>query len=146
MIEAVNSVLQSAPVIRGNAEKTSTSDSFAANPQSVQKVAQAPYVSPYITVDVHTNTTVLQIRDSATGKVVDQIPSKTNLETQQRDVVTEAQQQQVPLAQTVTADVASPSPAPAPAANTAATAQQVAAFANASRAGNVNAGSVTLFA
>lgn len=80
MIEAVNSVLSNAVLARGSAEQQSVARSFAANPERVQEVAQAPYVSPYISVNVNYNKAVLQIRDGDTGDVVRQFPSESQLE------------------------------------------------------------------
>jgi uncharacterized FlaG/YvyC family protein len=84
MLEAVNSVLQTAPVIRASAEQVSTADSYAANPDRVQKIPQAPYISPYIHMDVDLDQAVLQIRDSETGDVVRQIPSEVSIQNRQR--------------------------------------------------------------
>lgn len=83
MLEAVNSVLQTAPLVRGSTEQVSTAASYAANPTSVQKVPQAPYISPYIHLDVDLGA-VLQIRDAETGDVVRQIPSEASIEAKQR--------------------------------------------------------------
>ena len=65
MIEAVNSVLSNSPITRIATEQQSVVSSFAANPDRVQVVAQAPYISPYIHVDVNFDKAVLQIRDAA---------------------------------------------------------------------------------
>jgi hypothetical protein len=148
-VEAVNSVLQTAPIVRANAEQTSTGDA-SGNPNRVQRVALAPYVSPYLTVDVHTNTPVLQIRDSNTGKVVDQIPSQLNLQSKLDNAPAPASQA-TPAESQVQAQSqpqqSIPVAPPAPQQNNApATAQQVAAFAAAAQAGNTNAGTVSLFA
>ncbi len=80
MIEAVNSVLSNAVLARGSAEQQSVARSFAANPERVQEVAQAPYVSPYISMNLDYNKAVLQIRDGDTGDVVRQFPSESQLE------------------------------------------------------------------
>ncbi len=79
MLEAVNSVISNAPLLRGNAEQASAARSFASNPDRVQEVAQAPYISPYISVDNDYNKAVLQLRNSRTGDVEDQIPSEERL-------------------------------------------------------------------
>lgn len=95
MLEAVSTVLQNAPMIRGNAEQVSNAASFAANPTSVQKVPQAPYISPYIHLDIDLGA-VLQIRDSDTGDVVRQIPSEATIEARQRfQQQIDLQQQQI---------------------------------------------------
>lgn len=80
MIEAVNSVISNAVLARGSAEQQSVVRSFAANPERVQEVAQAPYVSPYISMDINYNKAVLQIRDSDTGDVVRQFPTESQME------------------------------------------------------------------
>jgi len=84
MIEAVNSVIANSAITRGPAEQQSAARSFAANPERVQEVPRAPYVSPYIFVDVTFNEAVLQIRDSETGDVVRQFPSESQLEAYRR--------------------------------------------------------------
>lgn len=84
MIEAVNSVLSNAPVARGNAEQNSQARSLAANPEKVQEVAQAPYVSPYIFMDINYDKAILQLRDSDTGDVLRQYPSESQLEAYRR--------------------------------------------------------------
>lgn len=91
MIEAVNSVVSSAPTLRGAVEQASTARSLAANPARVQEVAssapelpKAPYISPYISLDYNYDRAVLQIRDSDTGDVVEQFPTESRLAEQQR--------------------------------------------------------------
>ncbi len=99
MIEAVNSVIANASVLRGPAEQASAARSFAANPDRVQEVILAPYVSPYIHVDVNYDKAVLQIRDGDTGNVLKQFPSEAALEVQSRlaaRLSTQAQAASVP--------------------------------------------------
>lgn len=84
MIEAVNSVIANANVLRGSAEQASAARSYAANPERIQEVVQAPYVSPYIYMNVDYNKAVLQIRDSDTGDVLKQFPSEASLELRSR--------------------------------------------------------------
>ncbi len=80
MIEAVNSVLSNASASRQIVEQQSTARSNAANPTKVQEAATTtPYVSPYISLDRSSNRAVLQIRDSDTGDVLRQYPTKTQL-------------------------------------------------------------------
>jgi hypothetical protein len=96
MIEAVNSVISSAPLIRGNAEQVAASNSFAANAVAVQTVARmplAPYISPYISVNTDYDKAVLQLRDSDTGDVVTQFPSEQTLRARQRQEVASLNQQ-----------------------------------------------------
>ena len=84
MIEAVNSVLSNVALTRAAAQTQSVVNSFAANPERVQEIAKAPYVSPYISMDVNYDRAVLQIRDSDTGDVVRQFPSESQLEAYRR--------------------------------------------------------------
>lgn len=80
MIEAVNSVVANSSLLRGAAEQVSVARSLSANPERVQEVARAPYVSPFIYVDVNYNKAVLQIRDSDTGDVLKQFPSEQTMQ------------------------------------------------------------------
>ena len=84
MIEAVNSVLSNAPIARAVVDQQSVTASYAANPDRVQVVAHAPYISPYVHVDVNYNKAVLQIRDSDTGDVVRTIPTEGQMEAYRR--------------------------------------------------------------
>ncbi len=80
MIEAVNSVLSNASASRQIVEQQSTARSNAANPTKIQEAATTtPYISPYISLDRSSNRAVLQIRDSDTGDVLRQYPTKTQL-------------------------------------------------------------------
>ena len=97
MIEAVNAVLSNASLSRGVAEQQSTVRSYAANPERVQEIAQAPYISPYIYVDTNFNKAVLQIRDSETGDVLHQFPSESQLKAYRRAQATAASHEQPPL-------------------------------------------------
>lgn len=164
MLEAVNSVLQSAPLVRAQAEQVSTADSFAANPDRVQKAPpKAPYISPYIHFDVNFDEAVLQIRDSSTGDVLRQFPSEPILQNRQRQAArAEAASQESASkaastaspsssspssfeAQTVTPDVYQAAPAPAKQAKSVPP-QQLAAFDAASRSGSPKTASVAVFA
>lgn len=92
MIEASNSIVASAGALRGVVEQASVSRSYASNPARVQEAAstnelpKAPYISPYISVNLDYDKAVLQIRDSDTGDVVQQFPSESRLAAQQRDL------------------------------------------------------------
>jgi hypothetical protein len=90
MFEAVNSVLSNAPLLRGPAEQQSSARSLAANPQQVQVVSQAPFVSQYISVDVNYDKAVILIRDSETGDTVRQIPTEPALEAARRQMAAQA--------------------------------------------------------
>ncbi len=158
MLEAVNSVLQTAPLARAATEQVSTVDSFAANPERVQRSApQAPYISPYIYLDVNYDKAVILLRNGDTGDVEGQFPSEAALEQQARQLAKlqvaaqtpePAPQHQTQSAQpSVQQQHTAPAPAPDTGGETAAISiQQQAAFAAAARSGNSNAGNVTLFA
>ncbi len=102
MIEAVNSVLASAPLVRQYTEQQS-GGALSNNSQveSVKTFAQAPYISPFISVDVNFDTAVILLRDAETGDTVRQIPSEGALEARRREQVTEQTSQQSPLDQNV---------------------------------------------
>lgn len=163
MIEAVNSAIQNATLLRASAEASGNADVFTANPARTQKIARAPSLSVY--VDINYDTAVLQYRNAETRDVIDQIPSETLLQSRARDEARRAQIQQeaaqprseqesVPQAQQQTAQAqTTPTPetqtADAPAPRTSApTQQQIAAFSSAASAGNTNAGysAVTVYA
>ena len=159
MLEAVNTVLQAAPLTKGYVEQASTAESFAANPDRVQKVAQAPYVSPYVYVDVNYNKAILQLRDGETGDVVQSFPSDTTLELRARDEARRAQILQESQVRQKTPDSGEgaqnlqSAPAPAPAQGEPAkpvssnTSRQIAAFVSAAFAGEKGgSSSVTVLA
>ncbi len=83
MIEAVNSSVANAQILRGSAEQLSASSvAVKAAPVAVSEVSappKAPYISPYISVDTKSNKAVLQIRNSDTGEVEQQFPTKSRL-------------------------------------------------------------------
>ncbi|MCB9996520.1 MAG: hypothetical protein H6869_08810 [Rhodospirillales bacterium] len=157
MIEAVNSVLQTAQFVRANAEQTSTADSYASNPERVQKVNTgplAPYVSPYIYLDVNYDKAVIQLRNGDTGDVENQFPSQNQLEAAARAAVQRAsgqeQQAEAPRSQRESAQAtvqqAQPqAPAPANGGGNISP-QQQAAFDAAARSGSSGGGNVTVFA
>jgi hypothetical protein len=97
VIEAVNSVVSNATLVRAAAEQIDVR-ALAANPGRVQEVAsipQAPYISPYISMDHNYNKAVLQIRNSDTGDVITQFPSESRLRAAQASARLAAAQQQV---------------------------------------------------
>jgi hypothetical protein len=123
MIEAVNSTVASAALLRGNTEQVSVARSLAANPEKTQEAApapQAPFVSPYIYVDVNYNKAVLQIRDSDTGDVLKQFPSETTLRAQLQqqsnqqaaEFIHQSAQVQQPIPAPEQQVAAAPAPAP----------------------------------
>lgn len=169
MLEAVTPVIQNAQVIRAVAETAAASESVAANPDRAQRTApQAPYVSPYIFMDVNYDKAVLQIRNSDTGDVLRQFPSESRLQalaeesaSKQRPQVAvlgseTRQEQQAPVPTTTRAEsttfvaqetsAAPQVSAPAETTRQPVTQQQIAAFQSAAQSGNSNAGNVTVFA
>lgn len=82
MIEAVNSVISNAPLLRGNAEQASSAQSFAADENQVPEVSQAPrapFLSLVTVVDTDFDTAVYAFRDSDTGDVLRQFPTEQRL-------------------------------------------------------------------
>lgn len=165
MLEAVTSVLQTAPVARGNADQVSNARSFAANPDKIQEAPRAPYISPYIYMDVNYDKAVLQIRDSETGDVVRQFPSETRLRSQSAEAArtedmpsppqqTAGQDSGNRTARSEAPDVSSQQQQtarqeapPQQSPGNAATAQQLAAFKTAATTASAgNGGQVSLFA
>ena len=110
MIEAVNSVLSNAQLARGVVDQSSQARSIAANPERVQEVAKAPYVSPYIFMDVNFDRAVLQLRDADTGDVLRQYPSESQMQAYQRAQASSERLQQ--LAPDVSAEQSDSSPQP----------------------------------
>lgn len=99
MIEAVNSVLANASLLRasaGQGESELSAERVAIQSAELSEASveapQAPFVSPYIEVDVNFNTAVLQIRDSDTGDVLRQFPSEEALLARQRTDSADSQQ------------------------------------------------------
>lgn len=81
MIEAVNSVVANASLIRVSAEQIDVARSDEAREPAA--TPQAPYISPYISVDQTANVAVIQIRDSETGDVLTQFPSESRIQARQ---------------------------------------------------------------
>lgn len=116
MIEAVNSVLSNAPLVRGAAEQVNASRvvqpaaDVSPKVDSAPPVILAPYVSPYIEVNTSYNKAVLQIRDSDTGDVIRQFPSESLLAQRAAEASLRAAQEAV-RAQLTEQHTSSPSPA-----------------------------------
>lgn len=151
MLEAVNSVLQTAPLARANNEQVSTTDSFAGNPDRVQRAPQAPqapFVSPHIFLDVNFDKAIIQLRNGETGDVIDQFPSEAALKQQARRAAAQQAAREAEATQQTADTVETAAPQQqAQAANTAAvTQEQIAAFEAAAQSGNSNAGNVSLLA
>ncbi|MCK6418079.1 MAG: hypothetical protein L6Q57_03960 [Alphaproteobacteria bacterium] len=90
MIEAVNAVVSNAPLIRGQVDQVDAARAAveASAPQASEVTSaggpRAPYVSPYIFMDVNFDKAVLQLRDGDSGDVVQQFPSESTLEARRR--------------------------------------------------------------
>lgn len=80
MIDAVGSLVLNTPYLRSAAEQVDAARAYAANPERIQETPKAPYISPYVFVDVYFDKAVLQIRDSETGDVLTQFPAENQLE------------------------------------------------------------------
>ncbi|MCB9978701.1 MAG: hypothetical protein H6862_03730 [Rhodospirillales bacterium] len=139
MIDAVGSLVLNTPHLRGTADQVSAARSYAANPERIQETPKAPYISPYVFVDVYFDKAVLQIRDSETGDVLTQFPAENQLE-QARQRAAQDRGVALPEPQADTAVESSfrrgdtpPEPVPevvsaAPKKSTAPTPQQIDAF------------------
>jgi len=87
MIEAVNSVISNVQAARSATDQLSSVRAVEANAVVATKPVErpvAPFISPYISVDVNFDKAVIQIRDSDTGDVVNQFPSEQTLASRQR--------------------------------------------------------------
>ena len=154
MLEAVNSVISNASLLRGQAEQQSNARSLAANPDHVQVAPQAPFISPYIHIDMNYKTAVLALRDSETGDFLTTIPSDARLQAKAQDQARRARAETLPeatpapqQATTATAEIA-PQAAPQAQINTAAFgafAKQVASLQTAIAGGGLG-GTVSTFA
>ncbi|MEM7680167.1 MAG: hypothetical protein AAF182_04115 [Pseudomonadota bacterium] len=82
MIEAVNSVLSNSQALRSGGDGIDVAKAPVPARSSVSDISVpvAPFISPYIQVDVNNNAAILQIRDSDTGDVLNQFPSEARLE------------------------------------------------------------------
>lgn len=81
MIEAVKSTVASSTMLKATADVLSATNGYAANPDKIQTVSQAPYVSPTVRVDVLTKIAILEFRESLSGEVLAQIPSENAIRT-----------------------------------------------------------------
>ena len=160
MLEAVNTSLQSSVVNKAAVEQVSPVDSFAGNPDRIQKAAPSTDYTPsslgtlFIHVDTNFDTAVLQVRNSSTKDVLRQFPSEPTLQARQRaeqarveaekstaDVgqgQTNVQRPQVQQTQQTQQFQSTPSIQP--------TAQQLSAFSSAATSGTSQTGQVTVFA
>ena len=86
MIEAVNSVVSNAQTARNAVASSQVTSGVSAQVQaqeSINTAPRAPFISPYVAFDTNFDTAVIQIRDSATGDVLRQIPTEKSLELRQ---------------------------------------------------------------
>ncbi len=82
MVDAVSTVVTNAQFVRSSTEQASSARSVQVDDGDIT-VPQAPYISPYISIDNNYNKAVLQIRDSDTGDVLRQFPSESALRARQ---------------------------------------------------------------
>jgi len=106
MIDAVNSSLVATQALRNNTEQLSSAPAIAptVTVSETPQAPKAPYISPYIAIDTGSNKAVLQIRDSETGDVTQQFPTKSRL--------AQLSQLQARQANEPTSSSQSPTPAP----------------------------------
>ncbi len=92
MIEAIKSTLSVAPAVARVAEQTSTTRSFAANPNRLQETASADvfYSSRNVRVDSNVEVTVLEFRNPLNGDVKTQIPTEAQMAAYERAELQEA--------------------------------------------------------
>ena len=99
MIEAVNSSLVNAQVLRGNAEQLSASrvavTATPADDGAVTEAPKAPFISPHISINLDYDKAVIQIRDSDTGDVKQEFPSESRLAQQSRAQAAIERQEQI---------------------------------------------------
>jgi len=161
MIESVNSVVQSTPLTQANAQGAAIQATAQKAQEAPREIVRAPFISPVVAVNVEYDTAVLEIRNRATGDVVEQIPSDPRLEAQLREqarreassekAIQDISPSQATSAQAFVQDVRAAtgsvdSSAPQSGGVSQTAVQQVTAFENAARSGNSNAGSISLFA
>ncbi len=95
MIDAVNSTIANTLPMRSGVSLDGVEPPV---PSEAPRAPQAPFVSPYIAVDLDFDKAVLQIRDSETGDVKQQFPTQSRLiqlsRAQERLEVAQASQRQ----------------------------------------------------
>lgn len=79
MIDAVKTTLANSSLQKQSLEQTSTLTSYSADPERLQAVAQAPYVSPTVRIDNNAKIAIMEFKESETGEVVLQVPSEQQL-------------------------------------------------------------------
>ena len=83
MLESVTSTVSSAAALRAAPARSGTAQLGEASPtdfsQSVAQRTGIPFISPFVVFDNNFDEAIIQIRDSATGDVVNQFPSEQTL-------------------------------------------------------------------
>jgi len=81
MVDAVNAAISSVNTLPvASRAAVVASAVLAADSSAPISAPKAPFVSPYIHIDLNFDKAVLQIRDSDTGDVVEQFPSNSRLQ------------------------------------------------------------------
>lgn len=109
MLEAIASSAMNASAVRVDTDKVSSLRSAAVTASTTPASKSAPYYSPFIIVDSNFNKAILAIRDSNTGSVTQQYPSKSQIRAYVR-----AQQVQSELSESI-----AQTPAPLPGVSSA---------------------------
>ena len=84
MIESVNSAIATSAVSRVQSGQQSSGGALDQEVRTVKEGPRAPYISPYRVYNNDFDRTVLLIRDSETGDVVNQYPTESQLRAYQR--------------------------------------------------------------
>lgn len=84
MIEAVNSAVANASLVRGSANQVDAAR-VEISTGNGPVAPRAPFISPFISLDNNFDTAVIQIRDSETGDVLRQFPSEQTLSSRARE-------------------------------------------------------------
>lgn len=79
MLEAVNSVLSTAPIARAATQNVVKPQEATKVDTDIVKVSSANYSTRQVTLDADSRRAVLQIRDASTGESVRQFPTENQL-------------------------------------------------------------------
>ena len=77
MLEAVNSVVSNAPLLKTTTDSGRADKGVSSASDVIQNTSSAPYISPYVYVS--RGSAVLQIRDNNTGDVTKQFPHQSQI-------------------------------------------------------------------
>lgn len=80
MVDVIGPATVGAQVPRYGSQQSQSATSVDLSALELKGGPEAPYISPYISVDINYNKAVLQIRDSDTGDVLKQFPSESRLQ------------------------------------------------------------------